>query len=151
MRGYRSAPHRACETEAPSASGGHDLPGAARQAAHGRTRSCSQNRRGTHRTNLPPAVSARPSVEQGAGVARPSASDGGRGLSIYLLLAAAAAVAAQGQPQDPLAPLSTQPAPDQPVMVPVPETPRPSDQPNSAPTVTVGPAQPVTVVPPAVS
>ena len=40
-----TTPHRACETEAPSASGGHDLPGAARQAAHGRTRSCSQNRR----------------------------------------------------------------------------------------------------------
>ena len=69
-------------------------------------------------------------------------------MSIYLLLAAAAAVAAQGQPQDPLAPLSTQPAPDQPVMVPVPETPRPTEQPNNAPTVTVGPAQPVTIVPP---
>ena len=33
-------------------------------------------------------------------------------------------------------------------MVPVPETPRPTEQPNNAPTVTVGPAQPVTIVPP---
>jgi soluble lytic murein transglycosylase len=72
-------------------------------------------------------------------------------LSIYLLLAAAAAVAAQGQPQDPLAPLPTQPASDQPVMVPVPEAPKPSDQPNTAPTFTVGPAQPVTIFPPAAS
>ena len=71
-------------------------------------------------------------------------------MSIYLLLAATAAVAAQGQPQDPLAPLPTQPAAsDQPVMVPVPEAPRPSDQPNTAPTFTVAPAQPVTILPPA--
>ena len=70
-------------------------------------------------------------------------------MSIYLLLAAAAAVAAQGQAQDPLAPLPTQPASDQPIMLEVPETPRPSDQPNSAPTVTVAPAQPMTIVPPA--
>jgi soluble lytic murein transglycosylase-like protein len=72
-------------------------------------------------------------------------------LSIYLLLAAAAAVAAQGQPQDPLAPLPTQPASDQPVMVPAPEAPKPSDQLNTAPTFTVAPAQPVTIVPPAAS
>jgi soluble lytic murein transglycosylase len=72
-------------------------------------------------------------------------------LSIYLLLAAAAAVAAQGQPQDPLAPLPTQPASDQPVMVPVPQAPRPTEDPNTAPTFTVAPAQPVTIVPPAAS
>ena len=48
-------------------------------------------------------------------MARPSASDGGRGLSIHLLLAAAAAVAVQSP--DPLAPLSTQPAPAAPLMV----------------------------------
>ena len=70
-------------------------------------------------------------------------------MSIYLLLAAAAAVAAQGQAQDPLAPLPSQPASDQPIMVEVPGTPSPSDQPNSAPTVTVAPGQPVTIVPPA--
>lgn len=72
-------------------------------------------------------------------------------MSIYLLLAAAAAVAAQGQPQDPLAPLpTTQPAPDQPVMVRIPEAPKPADQPNT-PTFTVAPAQPVTIFPPAAS
>ena len=71
-------------------------------------------------------------------------------MSIYLLLAVAAAVAAQGQAQDPLAPLPTQPAAsDAPVMVQVPEVPTPSGQPNSAPTFTVPPAQPITIVPPA--
>ena len=80
-------------------------------------------------------------------------------MSIHLLLAAAAAVAMQGQ--DPLAPLPTQPAPAKPLMVEVPNaqpastdpawTTQPSAPPPAAPvTVTVTPLttppQPVVAV-----
>jgi soluble lytic murein transglycosylase-like protein len=76
-------------------------------------------------------------------------------LSIHLLLAAAAAVATQGQAQDPLAPLPTQPSVSPPaVLVPVPnaQTTPSVVIPNAIPPATAIPQAPVTVVsPPTVS
>ena len=62
-------------------------------------------------------------------------------MSIHLLLAAAAAVAAQGQAADPLAPLPTQESASEPMMVEVPSV-------QTAPE-TVAPPGAVTIIPPA--
>ena len=98
-------------------------------------------------------------------MARPAAFDGGRSLSIHLLLAAAAMTAAQGQAADPLAPLPTQSAPQQPaaapppVLVPVQSSPqiisRPpsngpmviSSQPSNGPTIVSAPPSSVVAAP----
>lgn len=71
-------------------------------------------------------------------------------MSIHLLLAAAAMMAAQGQAADPLAPLPAQPeVTPPPVLVPVQTNPSPATNgPNYAPVYTVSPPVPVTVVPP---
>ena len=70
-------------------------------------------------------------------------------MSIHLLLAAAAAVAAQGQAADPLAPLSTQGGASEPMMVEVPTTEAaPSVVPNAVPPQTVAQPGPVTAIPP---
>jgi len=71
-------------------------------------------------------------------------------LSIHLLLAAAAMVAAQGQAADPLAPLPAQPEiTPPPVLVPMQTSPAQAVfQPTPEPVYTIGPPNPVTVVPP---
>ena len=66
-------------------------------------------------------------------------------MSIHLLLAAAAAVAVQGQASDPLAPLPTQAPATQEPLVPMPGT---QINPEPAPTEQPAPATPATVVPP---
>ena len=80
LRRDRPPAYRPRQAEAAAAARRRAGAGAARQAARRRARPCSQDRRGSRGSHLPPALPAQPPVGQGARLARPVAADGGRGL-----------------------------------------------------------------------